>query len=99
VKNCWCIQFCLPQQIADPEDACEPLKAPAVGHAPWIALIIRSQRVHTNCTFDYKVHPPDSRACLATSSAYAGSVAWSCVHRWRHARCHGPGGTADCRQL
>lgn len=56
-------------QVADPEDACTRLKAPAVGRAPWIALIIRSQRVHTNCTFDFKVQPAWDTMSRAVSCA------------------------------
>jgi hypothetical protein len=44
-------------QVADPEDACSPLRAPARRYdEPWVALISRSQHAHpTNCTFDVKV--------------------------------------------
>lgn len=42
-------------QLADPEDACQPLTN-RYDDEPWVALISRSQHVHpTNCTFDVKV--------------------------------------------
>lgn len=40
--------------MADPEDGCEVLKDPQV-EEEWIALIIRSQKDHSSCSFDTKV--------------------------------------------
>ena len=53
-------------QLADPEDACEPLSKPDTGSAYWIALIVRSEALQTNCSFDVKVwHCPgqDGSGC------------------------------------
>jgi hypothetical protein len=53
---CWCLQ------VADPEDACQPL-AFRYDDEPWVALISRSQHLHpTNCTFDVKVRGSSSSA-------------------------------------
>ncbi len=44
-----------PPQLADPEDACGPLRFSEF-EAPWVALIARSQDWRaSNCTFDIKV--------------------------------------------
>lgn len=42
-------------QVADPEDACTALSVPVLDTKPWIALIVRSERARTDCSFDVKV--------------------------------------------
>ncbi len=42
-------------QVADPEDACANLSVPVLDSKPWIALIKRSERARTDCSFDIKV--------------------------------------------
>lgn len=53
--------------VADPEDACSPLRAPARRYdEPWVALISRSQHAHpTNCTFDVKVRHAEAAGAAA----------------------------------
>ncbi|KAK9809940.1 hypothetical protein WJX72_002135 [[Myrmecia] bisecta] len=51
--------------VADPEDACTKLEVPVTDSKPWIALIVRSQRVHTNCTFDFKVRHAETAGASA----------------------------------
>ena len=46
----------MPLQVADPPDGCAVLKDPQV-EENWIALIIRSQKEHSSCSFDTKVRP------------------------------------------
>ena len=47
-------------QVANPEDACTNLSVPVLdGNKPWIALIMRSERAKTECSFDVKV-----RTCM-----------------------------------
>ena len=41
-------------QIADPEDGCSPLKSPEV-KGDWIALVLRSEKDRSTCSFDVKV--------------------------------------------
>jgi hypothetical protein len=58
-----------PPQVADPEDACEPLRS-RCDDEPWVALISRSQRARaSNCTFDVKV-----RVMLVRAPARACNV-------------------------
>ena len=43
-------------QIADPEDGCTAMRTPeGLQDRAWIPMIVRSERLHTNCTFDDKV--------------------------------------------
>lgn len=55
-------------QVADPEDACEPLRNRYDDDEPWVALISRSQHLHpTNCTFDVKVSSSSGlRRCVTS---------------------------------
>lgn len=48
--------------VTDPEDACSEVKPHA---EPWIALIVRSQREHTNCTFSLKARNAEQAGALA----------------------------------
>lgn len=43
------------QQVTYPEDACEPVERPDTRGRPWIGLVVRSERLRTNCSFDVKV--------------------------------------------
>ena len=45
----------LAPQVAEPEDACANLTVPVLDSKPWIALIKRSERARTDCSFDIKV--------------------------------------------
>lgn len=47
--------FHIVAQVADPEDACTNISVPVLDHAPWIALIVRSERARMDCSFDVKV--------------------------------------------
>lgn len=49
-------------QVGDPEDGCQKMKSPEI-IGPWIALIVRSQNIFNNCTFDAKVRtgPPQHK--------------------------------------
>ena len=44
--------------MAEPEDACANLTVPVLDSKPWIALIKRSERARTDCSFDIKVGGP-----------------------------------------
>ncbi len=46
---------CLALQVSEPEDACANLTVPVLDSKPWIALIKRSERARTDCSFDIKV--------------------------------------------
>ena len=46
-------------QVADPEDACQPIRPPPKAAEGFIALIQRSEELSADCSFDVKVctHP------------------------------------------
>lgn len=63
------------QQVADPEDACQPFTFKDTAET-WVALISRSQQLHlTNCTFDVKVRCMPCKVVYGAISAAKGMVA------------------------
>ena len=58
VQACLRISVPMPLQVAEPEDACANLTVPVLDSKPWIALIKRSERARTDCSFDIKVRGP-----------------------------------------
>lgn len=66
VAPCMTVQY--HAQVADPEDACANLSVPVLDSKPWIALIKRSERARTDCSFDIKV------GSFLTRLSYALSV-------------------------
>ena len=57
-------------QVADPEDACTNLSVPVLDSKPWIALIKRSERARTDCSFDIKVGRNLTRPGCALSDVH-----------------------------
>jgi len=72
-------------QIAEPEDACANLSVPVLDSKPWIALIKRSDRARTDCSFDIKV----SKSPIG-SPAYNVRRCWVAIwSTWRVCPIHG----------
>lgn len=68
-------RHCMRAQVPNPEDACANLSVPVLDSKPWIALIKRSERARTDCSFDIKVH----------STHFAGSGSRSsCTSQHQH---------------
>eukprot|EP00891_Asterochloris_glomerata_P002536 jgi/Astpho2/2536/Aster-x0539 len=53
-------------KIADPEDGCTAMRTPeGLQDCAWIPMIVRSERLHTNCTFDDKVRHAEQAGAMA----------------------------------
>jgi len=69
-------------QVTDPDDACEPVERPYHDGRPWIGLIVRSERLRTNCSFDVKV--TSALVCLramAVPHVLSGTARCACHSR------------------
>ena len=65
-------------QVSDPPDACANISVPVLDSKPWIALIKRSERARTDCSFDIKVSCPSHSlkpraACCHVSQVKKGN--------------------------
>ena len=65
-----------PSQVAEPEDACSPIKSPPRAQQGFIALITRSEQLSDACSFDVKarLHTADnSQQCVSIPVTPSGT--------------------------